>query len=330
MSTIDQDITIKQTLEYSLNKETSDIGIYYGKTGELLLYGLCSSQNQSVIDVSLHYIIETLPSISSFDFPRGLTGIGFGLQYLSDLKLLPVDKNIIFQYLDDKIYSDIANNQSTDLSLLSDKSVLARTLYFYSRLQSLNEPNFYRSFAIRECLILLTTEIKELISIIIVNRDVLLINRPEFYAEIGQCFNVLYYILLLNINKNYCQDLLLLIRGFICDCFEDKNVWNDLNAPFLLRLLYFYTNVSFEVNDRYMKDCAIKWVQSFGSFFRDSMKTDLDICFFNQLNALIGCNINFSYSAKIISDIDSFVLSKYIISFLKQKMCDKSLLQITI
>lgn len=33
MSTIDQDITIKQTLEYSLNKETSDIGIYYGKTG---------------------------------------------------------------------------------------------------------------------------------------------------------------------------------------------------------------------------------------------------------------------------------------------------------
>lgn len=31
MSTIDQDITIKQTLEYSLNKETSDIGIYYGK-----------------------------------------------------------------------------------------------------------------------------------------------------------------------------------------------------------------------------------------------------------------------------------------------------------
>lgn len=321
---------IKQTLEESLNKDTSDTGLYYGKTGELLLYGLCSNKKQSVIDTTLHFIMEALPSVNSFDFSEGLTGIGFGLQYLSDLNILSIKNKKIFQYLDDKIYSDIANNQSTDLSLLSNKSVLARTFYFYFRLKSSDEPNFYRNLAARECLILLITEIKELVSIIVSNKDVLLVKRPEFYSEIGQCFSVLHHLLLLNINKNYCQDLLIFIRDFISNCFEDKNVWNKPNSPFLLRLLYFYTYVSFELKDRDMKDCAIKWVQSFGAFFQGSMKSDLDICFFHQLKNLIGTNDSFSYRIKNTSDIDSFVFSKYIISFLRQKICDKILLEITI
>lgn len=322
---------IKQNLEESLNKDTSDIGLYYGKTGELLLYGLCSNKKQSsIIDRTLYFIMEGLPSVNSFDFAEGLTGIGFGLQYLSNLNILSTNDKKVFQYLDDKIYSDIANNQSTELSLLSNKSVLARIFYFYFRLKSSDEPTFYRNLAARECLILLTTEIKELVSIIISNKDVLLVKRPEFYSEIGQCFSVLYHLLLLNINKNYCQDLLIYIRDFISNCFENENVWNELNSPFLLRLLYFYTYVSFEIKDRGMKDYAIKWIQSFERFFQGSMKSDLDVCFFHQLNNLIETNDYFSYRIKNVSDIDSFVFSKYIISFLRQKMCDKNLLEITI
>lgn len=321
---------IKQTLEESLNKDTSDIGLYYGKTGELLLYGLCSNKKQPVIDATLRFIIETLPSVDSFDFSKGLTGIGFGLQYLSDLNIISTDKKKIFQYLDDKIYSDIANNQSTDLSLLSNKSVLARVYYFFFRLKSLGNSNFYRDLAARECLILLTTEIKELVSIIISNKDILLVKRPEFYSEIGQCFSVLYHLLLLNVNKSYCQELLVFIRDFIRNCFEDKNVWNDCNSPFLLRLLYFYTNVSFEIMDRDMKDSSIKWIQSFGAFFHASMKSDLDVFFFNQLNNLIEFKDPFTYRIKDAMNIDSFVFSKYVIPFLRQRICDKILLEIII
>lgn len=326
---IEEDI-IQQSLEEYLKKDTSDMSLYFGKMGELLLYGLCSNKKQSVINTTLHLIIDALPSISKFNFSEGLTGIGFGLQYLSDLNILPVDSRKVFQYLDDKIYFDIANNKSTDLSLLSNKSVLARTIYLYFRLKSSSEPNYYRKLAAKECLTLLITEIKELISIVIANKDKLFVKRPEFYLEIGQCFCLLHLLLQLDINKNYCQDLLLFIRDFISHCFEDKNVWNDFNSPFLLRLLYFYTYVSFEIKDKYMKECAIKWVQNFEPFTRGAIKSDLDFCFLNQLNDMIKSNVNFSYRNRTISDIDSFDFSKYVIPIFKQNMCDKILLEITI
>lgn len=321
---------IQHTLEEFLKKETFDMSLYSGKTGGLLLYGLCPNKKQSVIDAVLHLIIDSLPSINKFDFSEGLTGIGFGLQYLSELSILSEDCGQAFQYLDDRIYFDIANNRSTDLSLLSNKSVLARAAYYYFRLRSSGKSNFYRDLAAKECLVLLMTEMKELISTIIVNKDRLLAERPEFYSEIGQCFSLLYHLLLLNINKNYCQNLLLSIRNFIDKCFEDKNLWNDFNSPFLLRLLYYYTYVSFEADDRYMKESSINWVQDFKHSLGRSIKSDLDFCFFDQLNSMTMLNVNCNYRAGNELDFDSFVFSKYIISFFKQRRCDKILLGITI
>lgn len=308
-------------LEESLKNETSDMSLYSGKIGELLLYGLCADKQQSIIDTTLHRVIDSLPSINEFSFSKGLTGIGFGLQYLSDLKIFQSDCKKAFQHLDDRIYCDIANNKSTDLSLLSERSLLARTVYFYFRIKSSSETNFYRKFAAKECLILLITEIKELFTIIVTNQEKLIVKRPEFYSEIGLCFALLYHLLQLDINQNYCQDLLFSIRNFISHCFEDKNVWNDFNSPFLLQLLYFYTYVSFEIKDKYMKDCAVKWMQNSEPFFQDTIKSDLDFYFFHQLKNIIMFNIDFYH--KNVSNANFSVFAKYIVTFLQKQMRDK-------
>lgn len=317
-----------QTLEESLKKESSDMSLYSGKIGILLLYGLCANKQQSIIDTTLHYVIDSLPSINVFSFSKGLTGIGFGLQYLSDLKILPSDCKKVFQYLDDRIYCDVANNKSTSLSLLSERSVLARATYFYYRVKSSSEIDFYRKLANKECLILLITEIKELFSIIDSNQEKLITQRPEFYLEIGQCFALLYHLLQLDINKNYCQDLLLSIRNFIGNCLEDGNAMNNFNYPFLLRLLYFYTYVAFEIEDKYMKDCAMKWMHNFELLFQNAIKSDLDFCFFEQLRDMMMSNIDFQY--KKVATIDSFVFTQYIVSFVRRKICNKKLLEIVI
>lgn len=315
---------ISEIIESRLNKDCLNMGFYSGRAGELFLYSHCKSQKAVLFDSALQKIVDSVYGMTHFSFSDGLTGIGFVLQYLFNRNYLSSQYEKVLKYLDDRIYNNVANKKSTSLSLLSENSALAQAIYFYHRINTYKGiDSSYRNLANRECLVLLVTEIKDLLSVIVNNQDMLLPKRPVFYLEIGQCFVFLYRLLMINMNKKSCQDLLLMIRNFIYDCFENKDILNSENRIFIFRLLYFYAYVSFEIKDAFMKDCSAKWIRKYVSVFSNSIESNVDTYMLSLLGKMYSINVNCRY----IHTLDDFPRG-YWGYFLWNGYCEKDLLEL--
>lgn len=304
------------------NSDNSDLSLYSGQTGILLYYGIYNrNAPKEILKENLQNLSWALSKVKNFTFDKGVTGIGYALQFLSNRGLLSfINESEIFRYLDDQIYNDVANHRSIALSLFSENSALSRAMYFYHRIKGDGEENPYRILANKECLILLVTEIKELVSIIISHHKELVINRPVYLFELGQCFVLLYHILLTGINKNYCQETLLFIREYIYSFFNSKE--RSLMGVFSLNLLYSYVYVAFHIRDKCMQQNSIKWINDLYLYFTSVIETNRDRYMLNKICELCSIKMELKYQFVDISNT-TFSYEKTMEYFLAKKIdCD--------
>lgn len=285
-------------IELQLNRKDLDINFFSGKIGLLLLYNTYEYKKECLIHNTLDEIIKKIPSIKDFNFYTGISGIGYGLCLLNKEGLIPYKLQAIFQYIDDKIYHEVSNRKSSSLCLSSEKSALSKAFYFQQSFNYSNEINKYRKLANKECLLLLLNEIRNLILIIIQNKDTLIDNRPDFLHEIGQCFVLLYNILSLQCSIGYCQEVLLLIRDFIRVFFNDRSNINEKNISCSLKLLYSYAYVAFDIMDIGMRQDIKKWIIELSEFITLSNQSNADIYMLNRIFKSCSIEHKIEYNPK--------------------------------
>ncbi len=278
-------------IESLLDRNDLEINLFSGKTGLLLLYSTYKYKNESLIQNTLDEITQKIFTIKEFNFHTGISGIGYGLHLLKRNRKISHELQTIFQYIDDKIYHEVSNKKSSSLCLSSEKSVLTKAFYFQQSIKSYYETNRYRKLANKECLLLALNEIRDLISIIIQNRDTIINNRPKFLYETGQCFVLLYRVLSQQCSIGYCQEVLLLIRDFIRSFFNYKSNISEENILYSFRLLYSYAYVAFDIKDISMQQEIKKWIIELRQFITPTKLSNRDIHRLNQI--FKSCSIEY-------------------------------------
>ena len=115
----------------------SSIGLYFGKTGCLLfLAHYAKLLNDSVLDEIVLEVIDEIfekaVSVNTMDIPTGLCGIGWGVEYILQNKLMEGDSDEILVELDDIII----NKNTRLISSESDFSDILK--YIVIRLTSIS------------------------------------------------------------------------------------------------------------------------------------------------------------------------------------------------
>lgn len=312
MNTSENKIAINELLESFLEKADLNVGLYYGKTGVMLLHCMHLKSESALYEQTLESIKAFIHNMEDYSFSKGLSGIGWGLQIILEKGGIPSRYDILLEELDDSIYQKVANQKSQSLSLFSPNSALAKTLYFYQRAISKKciYPGYYRDLANRECLLLLTTEISELLSVIITHKSELIDNRPTSLLEIGQSFVLLYRLMQNKINKDYVRKVMLELREFIHNYFNEKPCVNSQNAHNILYLLSAYTLVSFENREAKMKANSVKWTKEMLPVILPFIDSLTDLCIIENIVEL--CGINIILSCNRSDDLDFFSLWTYL------------------
>lgn len=117
-------------------------------------------ENEKLLDI----FVEKAIIAEDYTFSTGLMGIGWLIAYLSYHDILQIDVDDILYDFDDNIYK-ITVNKITNRETKIDELINLIT-YYQQRLQNKSHKhNFYRKFALTECLMLLVNKLKELLEI---------------------------------------------------------------------------------------------------------------------------------------------------------------------
>lgn len=311
MDTTDKN-AINKLLDSFLESTDLDAGLYYGKTGVMLLHCMHLKSGDALYEQTIESIQSSIYDMEDYSFSKGLSGIGWGVQMMLEAGCIPSRYDSLLSNLDDSIYRKVANQKSQSLSLFSPNSALAKTLYFYQRAISKKcmYPGYYRDLANRECLILLTTEIGELLSVIIANRSELISKRSASLLEIGQSFVLLYKLMQDKINKDYVRKVLLELREFIHHYFNEKPCVNSENAHNILYLLCAYVLVSFESRETKMKSNSVEWAKEMLPQILPFIDFRTDLCIVNRIMDL--CGIKITLSCSLTDELGTFSLWTYL------------------
>lgn len=142
-----------------------DYSLYDGKTGLSLAYYLLFAKlkdnrylakGQSLIED----LSENISQVQTFDMESGLSGIGWGIEWLIQNKFIDANSDEILADIDDELYKTVVYSKSANLSIAT--GTIGKALYFYTRLCAKN-PNTsrYRNICNQECLVLLIDELSD-------------------------------------------------------------------------------------------------------------------------------------------------------------------------
>lgn len=117
----------------------TNVGLMHGKMGiSIYFYHLARKTNNKIYEEFagelLDEIFSEINSRTSQDFENGLTGIGWGIEYLVKNGFVEADTNEVLADIDNFIYADFNNNPPIELNLL--KGILGTVLYSIRRLKS--------------------------------------------------------------------------------------------------------------------------------------------------------------------------------------------------
>lgn len=165
---IDQkDIILQKTLTELKNIEVNNnkLGLYDGLMGGsisfFILHRLTKNQHhQKSANRILNNIQKYIGDVDDFGFARGLSGIGWGIEWLAQNKFIDINTDHILGELDDTLYASVAYTKDTSISL--ENGTIGKAQYFLYRFLSKN-PNKkrYRVICLLECLVMLSDEISE-------------------------------------------------------------------------------------------------------------------------------------------------------------------------
>jgi hypothetical protein len=140
-------------------------GLYTGKIGVSLCYFECSRilgdtfYSETGMEM-LNEVYESIGEVSGIDFSSGLTGIGWGIEWLGQNRYLSLNTDKLLEDFDDQLYQSVVYSRSGNPSL--ESGTLGKAMYFFRRVRSQNRrPNRYRYLCNFECLAILIDELSE-------------------------------------------------------------------------------------------------------------------------------------------------------------------------
>jgi len=286
-------------------------GLYSGKAGILLSYSVLGMSHPSLFKTVAEVIEGELLTCDDYSFSEGITGAGWALQVSAATGTDVGGCNALLMRIDDLVYRKTVQGKSKSLSLYSSNSALGKSFYFYQRVinQKDKPGDYYRGLVDKECLILLISEVSDLLSVLIENKNLLLPQLPHMLLEVGQSFILLYHLLIENINKDFVRKKLIYIRNFINDYFCNLLHIDSQNACNVLYLLYVYALVAFDAKDKDMKTNAIRWIPEIIPLTLPFLKCNTDI--YLAITCCNLCNIPLQISYQSPSYAPDFFLWDY-------------------
>jgi hypothetical protein len=116
--------------------EQEGLGLMYGKMGNsiyhFLLYRLTNEKEyEEKAKKLLDEVISGVPNLFNTNFDIGLSGIGYGIEFLIRNNYINGNSNTILKDFDDRIFRTYNENEINDLSL--DSGLIGYLLYFLNR-----------------------------------------------------------------------------------------------------------------------------------------------------------------------------------------------------
>lgn len=146
-------------------KSQDDIGLFNGTMGKTICYYVLSriysdTGLEKKAKKFLRKIERSIHEMERFDFSEGLSGIGWGIEWLVQNRFLNADTDRILGDLDDVLYELVLYSKNANPSL--GNGAVGIAMYFLSRLQeNTGQRNRYRLICNLECLVFLSDEISE-------------------------------------------------------------------------------------------------------------------------------------------------------------------------
>lgn len=199
-------------------------GLYSGKCGgSILCYlhkGIYPHSNADELGLEiLNGISDDIESFSNLNFSDGLTGIGWGIEWLSQNSFIDVNTDEILSDFDDTIYKSVLFSGTRALSVST--GTLGRLLYFINRYSSKNHATHrFRRIPIRECIVLLSDEVLDKVQAI---SALALEGKPlseRTLVDLGHAFFILKKLTSLKVNLPTVLDALSVLTSVVDNLFS--------------------------------------------------------------------------------------------------------------
>lgn len=135
-------------------ENSTSLGLENGRCGLALLFFLLSEKNAGYEEkalMHLNYLLEHVYESSSLSFNKGLMGIGWTLEFLTQNQYIPNSNDNLLNEIDDIIYKWVNFYQLNSFSI--QDGYLGALLYFCYRLKGDRIMIPYRELALKECTI---------------------------------------------------------------------------------------------------------------------------------------------------------------------------------
>lgn len=143
--------------------EPCEYGVWNGKVGKVILYHVLSrytgdrSFNEKA-GLLLDAVFDDIGRVETMDFAKGLSGIGWAMEWLKENKYLVLNTDEILGEIDDELYRGLIAGDHNELSLKD--GILGDTLYFLKRYQSVNyKTRRFQIITLQDCLVMQTDRI---------------------------------------------------------------------------------------------------------------------------------------------------------------------------
>lgn len=170
MNTADNNIILKQAYDY-LKKDAlsiKDSGLLYGRMGIAISFFLYAKRfnDESYEDFAVEILDSILTELNETtppDYASGLAGIGVGIEYLIQHKLIQADANDVFLEIDNKINNIIHFRAMPNAGLEKGVSGIGYYLVYRIKGQTANQQELYQTLQNKEYLIYLIDWLEELL-----------------------------------------------------------------------------------------------------------------------------------------------------------------------
>jgi hypothetical protein len=158
-------------------------GLWKGRMGKIILFKtlhvFTAEEKWNILaEGSLDALSAEIESMDDMSFDKGLAGIGWGIEWLSQVGYLKTNTDHFLEDFDDTLYKFVLFAPDRNLSL--KEGTLGKIAYFLKRYESRNPSTHrYKRICHQECLVVLSDEIKDKIDGIIKNAE----GSPAAWAD---------------------------------------------------------------------------------------------------------------------------------------------------
>lgn len=158
---------LEMQLDELAKDNKNELGLYNGKTGLCICYFLLSDVFKGSLCLSkarmlLNELSDNIGNIEKLNFSEGLSGIGWGIEWMAQNKYIEANTDEILEEVDDELYKSVVYSRSIGISL--ESGAIGKAMYFYKRLMAENfHQNRFRNICNLECLVLLIDEINDVL-----------------------------------------------------------------------------------------------------------------------------------------------------------------------